>query len=180
MESDEDDITARDFEGSATKALVRTREESRAVLNLQIDELNSIDDKAMRTVRTSIITLSILVSAGGIAASSSSLSALPDAAIISAAISGIVLLLAVFAGMVTYSASEVEYGISDTHRQELAESNWTSREWEAFLINEYEGWIGEMKSTNRTNERLLSGTMLLLAGGMLAIAISGAFILLSA
>lgn len=149
-------VVERDEEAEpAIETLGISRVESRAVLDHQIDLLNEIDDRALRTVRTSIVVLALLVSAGQIAGTSRirSLRWLPVTA---AAAAAVLFVVAILVGMAIYSVSHVPYGIGPTHRTEARDGGYSERKWLTLLMDEYDDWSLELLELTENNARWLA------------------------
>lgn len=140
---------------SEIAALRLTRKESRLVLDHQIALLNELDDKALRTARTAVVVLGILVSAVGIAGRGTVLD-LPLVVQVLGGAGGVFLSATVLVGIALYSSTDITFGIGDGHRDELANTAYTEREWLKLLLTEYADWSDTMERLNETNaERLL-------------------------
>lgn len=140
---------------SELEALRWTRDESRSVLNHQIALLNELDDRALQTSRTAVVVLGILISVGGIAGRESVVD-LPGIVQVLAGVSILLLSATILVGIALYSSTDVTFGIGDSHREELASTAYTEREWLTLLFDEYAVWSATMQRANENNaERLL-------------------------
>lgn len=160
-------------EYSADKeALQVVREESREVLSERIHLLSDIDDKAMRTVRTSVLFIGLVISAVQVSNGSfSTVSA--DSMSFQIGVAGVsFLVLSIILGVYTYSASEPDLGISDDHRTDVVEGEFTEREWLLFQLGEYNEWTGNMQSLTKKNVIWLHLTLFTATAGVVALLIS--------
>lgn len=158
-------------EETAIEALRTARNESRTVLDGQIDLLNDIDDKAMRSVRTAVVFVGIVISAVQV---SGGVEAVPNADSwtfrFSAAGVGF-LMASIVAGIYTYSVSSANFGVSDGHREDVL-LGYSEREWLIFLLNEYDEWTNEMAATNEKNSIGLHATLFSLVAGLVCFLLS--------
>ena len=160
--------------GTAAEILRTTRDEARTVLNHQIDTLNDIDDKAMRTVRITLVVVSVLFSATTLHGAGQFVNVLTGA--------GTACLVAsILVGLVTYSSSGPESGIGPTYLTDARAGSYSEREWLVVLLAGYAEWIEDMERLNQANARLLSltqgctglGVLLLALGVALSLAQQG-------
>lgn len=91
--------------GSDIEALRLAREESRAVLDHQIDLLDDIDDKAMRTTRLALLLVALIVSVGQLM-SPDQIDNLDFYVRSSAVISTLLLFASAFIGIGVYTVSD--------------------------------------------------------------------------
>lgn len=172
-------VTDRDGRDQpAIETLRVCRVESRTVLDHRIALLDEIDDKAQRTVPTSLVVLALLISAGQIAGTSGVRSLHWS--------TGVVFFLAIVlfsfsivTGMAIYSVSLIPYGIGSAHRFEAIEGNYTEREWLALLLSEYDDWTTEVRTLTENNARWLMYVQGAFVGGVMLVATAVAFSLTS-
>lgn len=162
---------------SDIEALRVAREESRAVLDHQLALLNDLDDKAMRTVRTAVILLGILVSAAGIAGPDT-IATLPRTSTLffGAGIGG--LFGTIFAGIGTYTTSDMEFGIGPVHRDEVVSWEYSEREYLGLVLAGYDEWTSEMRAVTADNANFVFRTQLFLVASLVSIAIAGGLLVL--
>lgn len=134
------------------EALRFTLEESRRVLDHQLSMLNDIDDKAIRTVRLAILLIALIVSVGQLMGSSQ-VAGLHLLVITSVGISLILLAMVVFFGIGVYDTSNVPFGISNSHREELLQESYAEREWLEILLEEYGQWAASTRETTENNAK---------------------------
>jgi hypothetical protein len=72
----------------------------------------------------------------------------------------------------TYSASEPDFGISDDHRTDVVDGEFTEKEWLLFQLGEYNEWIGNMRSLTEKNVLGLHLTLYTETAGVLALLLS--------
>jgi hypothetical protein len=154
------------------EALEMVRTESREVLGEQISLLGDIDDKAMRTVRTAVLFIGLVISAiqiSGDSITTEEIGTWP----FRLTTSGVVFLLAsIVAGIWTYSVSDPSFGVSSDHRKDVVAGGYTEREWLLFQLNEYDEWTESVRETNQTNVVGLHTTLFSLVAGVLCLLLS--------
>lgn len=136
-------------DGTAVETLRTTRAEAQDVLARQLETLDDVDDKAMRTVRITLVVLSILVSATAFRVSRQFVNAFTVLGMAS-------LVLAVLIGLWTYGSSSLEIGTSREYVAEVLEAPYSEKEWLAVLLAGYHEWIEDVSRLNATNARLLT------------------------
>lgn len=159
-DDDEDDSFELHLpEGREIETLRITREESRTALDHQLQKLTDIDDKAMRTVRITLVTLGILASA-------TALEVGPDY-VNHFTVGGIIaLVMSILFGLLTYSASVPKMGIGRGYYEDILQEDYTEEEWLEVLIAGYDEWQTETAATVEDSVRLLNWTELFLAIGV--------------
>lgn len=165
-----DEIRPEGDEGvSDPEALHLTREESRAVLDRRLTELDEVNAKAMHTVRTAGVLLGLEISslalllAGGTAQFR-----LVPVLVVGSGTS--CLLLAIVAGIITYSSSGVPEGASRSYRDDVREGNYDEVGWLLVLLGGYDQWVdGVNRGKRRTERRLLMAIVLLVLGLLLVV-----------
>lgn len=162
------------------EVLRSTRDESRTVLDHQLDVLAEIDEKAIWSVRTAIIVLGLLISVasltdGGTSQSTSFL-------VSSLAVSGtLALLFTVWFGMFTYHWSFEAFGIGPRERTVALSGGIDERAWlNALLRDGYPVWIERQTIFNVYNNRFLAITHLLLSLGVSLVIAAGGLYLIGA
>lgn len=174
MAGDESERRIESDEGERTsdvEVLRSGREEARIVLDHQLQMLDDMHTKAVRTVRITVLVLGLALSA----------TAFPDATKFSNwfTLIGVgTLAVAILSGLVVYTAPDPKVGVGPLYLSELRTSGYDESEWFGALIEGYEEWIVDMEELNRSNARLLGytqgllglGVVLLLAGFLVGIA----------
>lgn len=141
------------------------RSEYRVVLDHQIAHSNGLDDKAMRTVRTAVTLLGIIVTATGIVGRTD-VGNPPTGAAMGFAIGGRGLAGTIFRGMGAYTVTEPRFGVDGSHHREVTATRYSEREWLTLLLGEYEKWNTEMTETNMANANYVYQTQALMAGSL--------------
>lgn len=150
-----------------TKRHEITYQEARAVLEAQREALTDIDDKAMRTVRTTVLLLGIFVSAVEIG----------ELAVTAwlAYLGGIVLMISLLLGLATYDESDPYLGPSSGYVHQLLDDDFGDSTWNEDLIATFAYWVEENGQTVRRNSRLLRWTQISLFVGVLAVVLAIVF-----
>lgn len=170
-DGDDTDVT-RSIRQPDSRALEVTLAESRRTLDKQLNHLQEIDDKAMRTVRTAVIVVGFVVSALGIASPSSVIQLQTQTLLFSA--SGVALLtVAAIMGVATYSVTDVPLGIGPSYREEVQVGGYTNREWTRELFTGYDRWAEELTTEIARNRDLLNVAQILLVAGLFCLLASG-------
>lgn len=129
--------SAEDEETSDVEVLRSACSESRAVLDDQLRELSDIGDKALWTVRTSMLVLGVVVSAASLG-DPSTFERLQDW-ILWLGFNGIVLLLGASVwGLGTYFVSDRVRGISPGYRDRVRDVEVRERDWYRALLDGYD------------------------------------------
>lgn len=119
--------------------------ESRAVLDDQLHELSDIGDKALWTVRTSMIVLGLMVSA----------TSLGDVGTIrslhwTVKFSGVAGVLSLLAsslyGLGMYVVIRRTSGIGPAYRQKARGGHFDEQAWRRVLLHGYDDWIADMEA----------------------------------
>jgi predicted O-methyltransferase YrrM len=152
--------------------------ESRRSLDRSFEQLQDIDDKAMRTTRVALVVIGLLVTGAGVATGRNS----PSIGLVTGAYTGlgaIFLASAVVAGIGTYSATEYKRELSDHERAfvERAERNGGSP---ALTLSHFNyDWIDTLEEEIENNLIFLDVTMTMLYLGALSLLAAGAVIAVS-
>ncbi|WP_228370975.1 hypothetical protein [Natrinema sp. J7-2] len=126
----------------------------------------------MRTVRTAVLFIGLVISAIQISGNSITTEEIGTWPF-RVATSGVVFLLAsIVAGIWTYSVSDPSFGVSSDHRKDVVAGGYTEREWLRFQLNEYDEWTESMRKTNQTNVVGLHTTLFSLVAGVLCLLLS--------
>lgn len=149
-----------------TAALRITREESRSVLDHRLELSNDLDDKAMWTVRTAILLLTLLASAAAIEGVSA-VKSVPNGAKVSFGLAVGGLFATVFLGLGAYFVSTTTFGVGESHRREVRDVAYTEREWLEVLLDGYDAWIRQMDRRNEENARSVFWSQALLVVSLL-------------
>ena len=133
-------------------------EESRRVLDHQIDSINAVEDKAAWTLRVDVLLLSVLIAAVG---------RFGVAGINGFSLVGVLLVvLSLVVGIVTYGVSDVDVGSAPgTVERNVPHDHTPSDVYDALLAI-HEDSIAFNRGTLSANERLLTLTQALLVAGV--------------
>lgn len=146
--------------------------ESRSVLDHQIAFLNQMDDAALRTVRTAILVIGIVVSAASIAPGRN-ISVTFESWPIRLGVVGIVALLASMClGIYTYRISNATLGPSRDFANEIRDQEFDSIEWYDLLLGGFDEWQERMRSELHTNARFLLAVQGLLLVGIVLLSLA--------
>jgi hypothetical protein len=152
-----------DEDVSDLEALSLTREESRAVLDRKLKALDEIDAKAMHTGRTAVVILGLVISAlallqrGG----PTQFGIAPE---LVAGAGTLCLLLAIVTGVVTYTASGVPAGISQSYREDVRDGGFDEVDWLLVLLGGYDQWVEGVDRAIQRKERHLLRTVIARGG----------------
>lgn len=146
------------------EALRLTLEEARSTLTDQQQSLSDMDDKAMRSVRITLLTLGILLSAATFPQAAQFINILT---VLGAAS----LTLSILAGVITYSVSRVEHGPGSDYFVDIRENAYTEEEWLELLLAGYEEMCTTMADLNVWERRLMASTLLFLALGVVLVTV---------
>jgi hypothetical protein len=148
-------------------------EESREVLDHLLAVQDDVDDKAIWSVRTAVLVIGLLLSAG-------TLGNLPQFLTLPWYVHGLAgfgvasLVLSVFLGIGAYTITEASPGISHQRRMEAYQRKYAEHEWQRQLLHGYQSWIDEQETWNERNGYYLFLTHLFLLAGTTSIVVVGA------
>lgn len=143
-----------DPETSDIEALRVTREESRIALEHQIAMQKDLDEKALRTVRLSLVLLALIVSVAPLM-DPDRVTSLDIETLLSVAAGVLALSITVFIGLGVYVETDVPVGIGPGHRRVQTQA-YTEREWLDVLLDEYDDWTDDATASNDLNALWLS------------------------
>lgn len=150
--------------GRHVQTLRVTREESRDVLDTQLEKISSIDEKALRTIRNAVLLLGIALSTG----------ALPNgASLVNWATLGgtISITLSILSGIVTYVTSNPSVGVGSAYLTEAREVPYTEAEWLTLVIAGYSEWIADAEQLATSNVRTLTISQFFLGCGIVLLTV---------
>lgn len=164
-----DDLKAEleeiDFSGEPEQ-LSELRAEARETVTTQKETLNDIDTKASKILRLNIAVIGILVSGLSIgtqigSGTESDLTSVePFVNVYTTLGIGALVLSTAFAAM-TYTASELDIGVSSENLADLLRADFDNRETEELLLKNYIMRINFNRSTNVRNIPLIQLTIIL-------------------
>lgn len=156
----DDGLQSDDFD---PETLQVQREEAKDVLQQQNEKLRDIDDKALRTVRITVLLIGVLLSTlqffGG---STSSVNAFTVFGSWS-------LVFSVVSGVFTYSVSGPYFGPGSQYVDRVLDRTPSKADWEETLLRGYADWMDSMRELNDTNAKLLLLTQALLVTGVVLV-----------
>lgn len=168
-ESVEDDI-------SDIESLRLVREESQAALDRRIQMINESDDMAMRTARTGVVVIGILVTAIGVVGPDTVWDQFSWLSGIPGFLGGVLLFFVVIRGMAMYSSSDIVLGVGHAHRSEVLDATYTEREWLEELLREYSEWHKELRTHHDNQQRALFWTQILFFTSLFLLIIAAVFL----
>lgn len=149
--------------------LSELRAEARETVDAQRETLTDIDTKASRILRLNVLLIGIIVSVLSIAATGGSGTS-PVAA--SAFVNGYTelgigtLVLSTALAAMTYTASELDVGVSSENLATLLAADFSPAEIQSLLVKNYIVRINFNRSTNTRNIPLITATIALLVSGV--------------
>lgn len=164
--TDSDATDQDEKELSDVEALRITREESRAVLDHRVKDINAMDDTALRIGRVAVIVLGIILSGAGLIGTNR-LTSMPTGVLMLFGFGVLLLLITLLISILTYTDSELDVGIDSTWREEVREEGYSEEEWLDTLLEGYDEWIGLLQQEQSANRFQLLITQLLLVTALL-------------
>jgi hypothetical protein len=169
------ELESIDFSGDPD-LLREFREEARVTVDKQIETLNDIDTKASRILRVNIVLIGVLVSVASIVAQNGS-SANADTLMIEPYINlymmvgvGSLILSTAFAA-ITYTASELDVGLSSENLKTLLDADFPKDKVEELVVKNYIVRINFNRSTNIRNIPLIQATIILIIAAIASFAL---------
>jgi hypothetical protein len=144
--------------------------EARTAIEAQQATLDDIDDKAMRTVRITVLILGVFASAIRLAALN-----VEDVNNLAAAAGGISLVLSVVAGVFTYTQSSLAVAPDREYIDQLSAGRFTDETWDENLIETLGEWIEENTAIISFNATTLLVTQILFVLGVVLVLASVVF-----
>lgn len=160
-----EELRETDFTGD-TEQLSELRVEARKTVNAQRETLDDIDTKASRILRLNIALIGILVSVLSIVTqigpgSESGFASLDPFVNVYTEIGIGALVLSTAFAAVTYTASELDVGVSSENITNLLRADFLRKETEELLVKNYIMRINFNRSTNIRNIPLIQMTIIL-------------------
>jgi len=143
--------------------------ESRESYETQIAKMESLDDKALRSVRTAVLILgftSSVISFGSI----DSISSLLLPTVLSAVVGIAALLVSAVVGVGTYTVTQYEPGVRPQDR-DIAR-DLSTEEWYEHMLDKYDEWSQNLAAELEKNTGYLELTQLSLIGGVVALVLA--------
>lgn len=139
-------------------------EESRAVLNDQLTELSDIGDKALWTVRTSMIVLGVVTSAASLGDAGTLRRLHTGVQLLGLVGVGLLLTASVY-GLGTYFGATRVRGISPSYRHQARNGGLSEENWRRALLTGYDIWTEEMEAvTDRYGTHLFRAQTVFILG----------------
>lgn len=139
-------------------------EESRAVLDDQLRELSTIGDKALWTVRTSMIVLGVVTSAASLGDTRTLRQLHIGIQLLGLSGVGMLLSASVY-GLGTYFGATRARGISPSYRQQARTGGLSEQDWWLGLLTGYDRWTAEMEAvTDRYGTHLFRAQSVFIFG----------------
>lgn len=135
--------------------------EARAVLDAQRETLADVDEKALRTVRITVLFLGVVVSVANL--EPGVLAPLPTV------VGGGFLILSIAFGVVTYDGSDVYLGAGEDYLSRLAVDDVD--DWERDVVTTYSGFVATNAEEIDDNARFLLAQQATLLAGLVCISI---------
>lgn len=164
--------TGPTFPDADAEALESACEESQRVLDHQLSVQEDIDDKAIWTVRTAILVLGLLLSAGSLG----NLTAFLNLPWYVHGLTGVgvsLLLFSVVFGIATYTMTQTYPGVSRPQTAKAYRGDYDYEQWQSELLLNYRLSITGQEAWNEYNGLYLFITHVLLLTGTTAIVIAG-------
>lgn len=160
---------------SATEALVNAVEESRREYDKKVDTMEEIDDKAMRSVRTAVIVVGLVVSAVSVSGPGAvgELSLWP---VLVAAFGVGTLVVSITVGIGVYTATRYSSGIGPSYRSDVIEGTYGYDEWLVEMLRQHDEWSREIEDEIDVNKTYLEVVQLSLLLGVLALLVGASVV----
>jgi len=160
---------------SATEALENAVEESRREYDKKVETMEGIDDKAMRSVRTAVILVGLVVSAVSVGGPSAVAELAPWPVLVGAFGVG-TLTVSIVAGIGVHTATRYSSGIGSPHRLDVIEGTYGYDEWLVEMLRQHDDWSREIADEIDANKRYLEVVQLSLLLGVLALLVGASMV----
>lgn len=164
---------------SATEALENTVEESRREYDKKVETIEEMDGKAMRSVRTAVILVGLVVSAVSV----SGPGAVGQLSVLSIIVGGpgvVALVVSIIFGIGVYSTTEYPTGIDSDHRADVITGGYSREKWLVHLLDEYDEWSDKLADEISENTRHFELVQVSLSLGILSLLASASMVVLKA
>jgi hypothetical protein len=139
-------------------------EEARTVLTTQREDLSEIDEKSLRTVRTTVVLLGVTATAVRAVGA--------EPFDLASTVLGVgLLVVSLISGVVSYSQSNEVIGPTGPYLERLARDAF-ERAWHEELVHQFTAYIEQNRRTLEVNGWLLLVSQSSLVGGITAISLS--------
>lgn len=137
--------------------------DAKRVVDHQIDDLDDIDDKALRTVRITMVVFGILVASAQLEGA--------EAVVTRWTLAGSSLLIgSIIAGVLTYSASNPHFGPGPDYLESVLEESYSATEERYEAVSSYASWMRKNEGIVQQNGTYLLITQVLLIAGLICLA----------
>ena len=160
---------------SATEALENAVEESRREYDKKVETMEEIDDKAMRSVRTAVILVGLVVSSVSVGGPSA-VGAFSLPPVLVGAFGVVALAVSIIYGIGVYSTTQYPTGIGQLHRNDVMTGEYTHDEWSVNMIHEYGEWSEEVADEAAKNLQYLEIVQFSLSFGVIALLVSASMV----
>lgn len=141
------------------QTLVFLYEDARRVVDHQIAYLSDVDDKAVWTVRINAVIIGAVLSVQQLSSQMSLTDPFPGVAIMA-------FLVSMAAGIVTYTASDAQFGPGPRYIDDVLDEPATETYWRSEMLRSYADWIEDNEHVTRRNGTYLLVSQLLLLLGL--------------
>ena len=141
-----------DSDGADIEALRVTQEMGRAVLDLQIENINGLNEKAAQTIRFNVLILGVVLTIFSLIFKNGG-EAVQARSMLNGATGGAILLsgVSILAALWTYTSSRKEVGATGPAMEQVLDddTSYTQRQWLTGVIRSQSNWIAENEQVNR-------------------------------
>lgn len=178
MRGEPDTSDALPADASATEALENAVEESRREYDKKVETMEEIDDKAMRSVRTAVILVGLVVSAVSVGGPGAigEFAVLP---ILLGALGVVSLVVSILFGVGAYSTTEYPTGIDSEHRTDVITGGYNRDEWVVSMLDDYDEWSAKIAEEIEKNIRYLELVQFSLSFGVVSLLVSATTLVLN-
>jgi hypothetical protein len=167
------ELESIDFEGDP-ELLSELRSEARETVTSQKAILDDIDTKASKILRLNVLLIGVIISALSITTGGGANATLPEASsftniYLKLGIGS--LILSTMLAAITYTASELDIGVSSANLTNLVRTDFTAEEAKELLLKNYISRINFNRSTSIRNTPLITCTIFLLVSGIALLAL---------
>lgn len=160
---------------SATEALENAVEESRREYDRKVETMEEIDDTAMRSVRTAVILLGLVVSAISVSGPSV-VGEFAALTVLVGAFGVVALTVSIVVGIGVYATTRYTAGIGSSHRTDVIEGGYRHDEWLTVMLRQHDEWSANIEDEIRSNRRYLEIVQSTLFLGVLALLVTAGMV----
>lgn len=136
-------------------SLRTTHDEAREVINLQIETINNIDNKAAYTLRLNIIIVGVLLTIASLLTGNEptpGLERFPNSAVL---VGNLFSAFSFVASLWTYTSTKKETGPGPTDLTRLRKHEYNEKRWLKVLLKAYASWMKKNEDVNRRDSMAL-------------------------